>query len=134
MASRVKVSGPIFDGEAMNAVRMFQRDTINDLAEQGQRVIQERARAMNKSGRGGTGAAAGGVKLTGGDEKRIISGGIEKGDFAWPWLEGKSKRNLSTGFKGYGTFKKTRLLIARELRPVAQRNLSRYLPMMGGES
>ena len=133
MASRVRVSGPIFDGEALAAVRAFLRDTENDLAEQGQRVIQAKAKAMNRSGRGGHGVAAGAVTLTGGEGMRIIRGGQQKGVVWWPWLEGVSRRNQSTGFKGYKTFRKTRYLLARALRPVAQENLNRYLPMMGGE-
>lgn len=62
-----------------------------------------------------------------------ISGGIREGEFSWPWLEGTSKRNVTTGFKGYHTFRKTRLRLDKEAQAIGERELAKVLPQIGGQ-
>ena len=130
--TKVILSGPLFDGEAAAAASEFTASLAKEIAEIGATWIKLDTQRMNKSGRGDTGRAAGGVKLAGSGSQWVISGGIHKGEYAWPWLEGTSKRNQSTGFKGYKTFSRTRARIRKQATPFAQERLKSYLAEMGG--
>lgn len=129
--TRVVLSGPLFDGQAAAAARDFADSLAAEVAEIGRDWIRLDTGRMTKSG-SDTGAAAGGVELSGGSGTYVIKGGIRKGQYAWPWLEGTSRRNQSTGFKGYGTFKRTRLRMRKQVTPFAQARLEEYLIRMGG--
>jgi hypothetical protein len=54
---------------------------------------------------------------------------------AWaPWLEGVSKRNKATRFKGYHLFRDARQeLEDSEAQRIADETLAEYLPKIGGE-
>jgi hypothetical protein len=130
--TKVVLSGPIFDGQAAAAAKDFADSLSHEVAQIGRDWIRLDTVRMNKSGRGDTGRAAGGVMLGGGNGQWVISGGIHQGQFAWPWLEGTSKRNQSTGFKGYHTFRRTRLRMRKQVTPFAQQRLEEYLLRMGG--
>jgi hypothetical protein len=133
--SKIRVSGPLFDGQAGDAVREYLAAVTTEIAEIGRDWIRLEAGGgrMDKSGRGGTGAAAGGVTLSARDGAQVIAGGISEGEYAWPWLEGTSRRNTTTGFKGYHTFRRTRLRLRKQAAPYAQERLAAFLPRMGGE-
>ncbi|MGH3402671.1 MAG: hypothetical protein ACRDRJ_09215 [Streptosporangiaceae bacterium] len=130
--TKVILSGPLFDGTADAAARDFVNSLAAEVAAIGRDWIKLDTQRMDKSGRGGTGAAAGGVQLTGSGGSYTISGGIRKGEYAWPWLEGTSKRNESTGFKGYHTFRRTRLRMRTQVTPFAQAQMEKYITQMGG--
>lgn len=130
--TKIRIEGPLFTGEAEDAAAEFMRALTREVAEIGQHMIAVEAHGFDKSGRGGTGAAAEGVQLTGAGTSYVISGGIREGEYSWPWLEGDSKRNASTGFKGYHTFRRTRLRMRRQVTPYAQVLLYRYLARMNG--
>lgn len=130
--TRVKLEGPLFDGRADEAAAEFCRALALEVAEIGRDWIKLDTQRMDKSGRGGTGAAAEGVELIAETPNYVIRGGIRKGRSSWPWLEGTSKRNQSTGFKGYHTFRRTRLRMRRQVTPYAQELLDKYLARMGG--
>jgi hypothetical protein len=130
--TKVIMTGPVFDGQAAVAARDFTRALSAEIAEIGRDWIKLDTQRMDKSGRGGTGAAAGGVKLAGSGENWVISGGIRKGVYAWPWLEGTSRRNQTTGFKGYGSFRRTRLRMRKQVTPYAQAELAKFIERMGG--
>lgn len=130
--TRVTMEGPIFDGQASVAARDFTRALALEIAEIGRDWIKLDTERMDKSGRGGTGQAAGGVKLVGAGADWLISGGISKGEYAWPWLEGTSQRNTTTGFKGYHTFRRTRLRMRTQVTPYAQAQMAQFIAAMGG--
>lgn len=130
--TKVILRGPLFDGQADEAAREFTASLAREVAEIGQTWIKLDAERMVKSGRGGTGRAADGVQLTGAGTSYRIYGGIREGEYSWPWLEGTSKRNVSTGFKGYKSFSRTRARMRRQVTPYAQELLNRYLERMGG--
>ena len=129
--TRVVITGPLFDGQAAEAASEFNRELTREIAEIGRDWIKLAAHGFDKSGRN-TGAAAEGVMLTGAGTSYTLSGGIRQGEYSWPWLEGDSKRNVSTGFKGYKTFRRTRLRMRKQVTPYAQLLLHRYLARMNG--
>ena len=132
--TRIKLSGPLFDGQADEAAADFLKSLVREVAEIGVDWIKLETYKMDKSGRGGTGAAAGGVQLTGAGTSYTISGGVREGEYNWPWLEGTSKRNVGSEFKGYKTFRRTRLRMRKQVTPYAQELLTGYLARMGGEA
>lgn len=128
--TQVKVSGPVFDGRATRAVEAYTSNLVKDLGEQGQNYIQVAANEMDKSGRGGTGRAAAGVKLYTSNLESTIFGEMVQGEVWWPWLEGVSKRNYSTRYKGYHTFRNVKARLNRRCVPYAREQLSRYIAEM----
>jgi len=104
---------------------------VRELTEAGRDYIRTDAESFDKSGRGGTGRASAGVQAD--TAAGLISGGIREGEFSWPWVEGQYKRNFTTGFTGYHTFRKTRTRLDREATAVADRELARLLPLIGGQ-
>jgi len=131
--TKVTLTGPVFNGEAAAAAAEFTRALSAEIAEIARDWIKLDTQRMDKSGRGGTGAAAGGVKLAGSGDNWVISGGISEGNYAWPWLEGTSRRNKSTQFAGYHTFRRTRARMRRQVTPYAQAELQAFIGRMGGE-
>jgi hypothetical protein len=61
-------------------------------------------------------------------DQLINDGGIVYG----PWLEGASKRNSSTRFKGYHQFRRTRTRLRKLYGEVAQQKLTEFIGRMGG--
>jgi|GEM_PF-1411273 len=130
--TKVKISGPLFDGEAAQAADEFTAALAREIAEIGKTWIQIEAHGMDKSGRGGTGQAAEGVELVGQGRDWVIRGGIRAGKYSWPWLEGTSKRNQGNKFKGYKTFSRTRARMRKQVTPWAQEELDKFIVQMGG--
>lgn len=130
--TKVILSGPLFDGEAAKAAEEFTSALAAEIAAIGQTWIKVEASSFDKSGRGGTGAAAEGVELVGRGRDWVIRGGIRAGAYSWPWLEGTSQRNVSTGFKGYKTFSRTRARMRKQVTPYAQEELGKFIAAMGG--
>ena len=126
-----RVSGPLADGEADKAAQEWARNTTQALADKGIELL--RAFPMNKSGKA-RGAFENALKT-----ERIsptetrIPGPMQRGVVWSPWLEGTSKRNDSTGFKGYGLFRKTRLQLQKMAPQIAQEELDKVIGRMGGE-
>jgi hypothetical protein len=131
--SRVKIvlKGPLFDGGASAAAKDFTDSLALEVAEIGRDWIKLDTQRMTKSG-SDTGQASAGVEMAGGNGQWVIKGGIREGKYAWPWLEGTSKRNTSTGFKGYKSFSRTTLRMRKQVGPFAQARLEEYLARMGG--
>lgn len=130
--TKVTLTGPIFDGQATVAARDFTRALAAEIAEIAQTWIKLDTARMDKSGRGGTGAAAGGVKIHGEGASWVVSGGINEGVYSWPWLEGTSKRNQTTEFRGYHTFRRTRLRMRKQVKPYGEQLLAEFIERMGG--
>jgi hypothetical protein len=133
VTAHVRVEGPIADGSADQAVKDMLRAIVQELVNRGKEQIRVSADAMNRSGRGGTGRAAAGVQSEDhGEYGQVIYGGIREGEYSWPWLEGTSRRNRTTRFRGYHTFRDTARDLDDQAAQVAEEKLQEYLPAMGG--
>ena len=126
-----RVSGPLENGDAEKAAEDWATNTTQAIADKGVELL--RAFPMNKTGRA-HGDFENALKVTRVSPTQTrISGPQERG-VAWsPWLEGTSKRNDSTGFKGYGLFRRTRLQLQKMAPGIAQAELEKVLPRMGGD-
>lgn len=136
MAKTMKVtfnldpSGPLADGAAEEAIKDWLADSVQAVAAEGVQLLQ--AFPMNKSGRSDGGFKANLHMLMKGPDAVIPAPMIE--GVTWgPWLEGTTKRNTSTRFKGYHLFRKTRLQLSKRAAGIAQEQLEKYLPQMGGK-
>ena len=123
---KVKVGGPLFDGRAIGDVKEWADKTVKDVAEYA--VKQLDAFEMDKTGRG-TGRYQSEIRTTNlGDNSILIDDPLVYG----PWLEGTSKRNEDTRFKGYRLWRKTRTRVRAAFKDYAQKNLDEYLAKMNG--
>jgi hypothetical protein len=126
----VKVSGPLWDGRADSVLQQATRDMRAAIADQGAEML--RSFPMNKSGRARGGFGANLQVLRSGSAIRV-RGPLITG-VAWtPWLEGTSSRNKTTSFRGYRLFRKTRADLDRKATEIAERELQKYLPQIGGQ-
>ncbi len=126
-----RVSGPLASGDADKAAEEWATNTTQALADKGVELL--RAFPMNKTGRA-RGGFEGALKTERVSPTQTrIPGPQERGVVWASWLEGTSKRNDSTGFKGYGLFRKTRLQLQKMAPDIAQAELEKVLPRMGGE-
>jgi hypothetical protein len=130
--TKITMTGPLFTGQAAAAAEDFTRALAAEIAEIARDWVKLDTQRMTRSG-SDTGAAAAGVKLSGEGANWVVSGGISKGTYAWPWLEGTSRRNRSTPFRGYHTFRRTRLRMRTQVNALAELRLQPYLARMGGE-
>jgi hypothetical protein len=125
----VNVSGPLFDGRMDATVVQWLDATKKDVADLGVQEIQQRALKFNRSGRGtGHYATTISTRMVSYGDQLINDGGIVYG----PWLEGASKRNSSTRFKGYHQFRRTRTRLRKLYGEVAQQKLTEFIGRMGG--
>jgi hypothetical protein len=92
-----------------------------------------RAWPMNKTGRARGGFQASLRVLQAGPQARIPAPAI-RGVTWGPWLEGTSRRNQSTRFKGYHLFRKTRQELQRQAPGIGQRELDKVMPRIRGVS
>lgn len=127
----VRVHGPLFDGQADAALTQWLDTTRRDLADQAAAIVRSKAARMNKTGRGGTGRAAAAVQVTYGAVP-VVTGHSSRGSVWWPWLEGTSRRNTTTPFRGYHAFRTARMVTQARAKKLAEAKLAGYLPRMGG--
>lgn len=124
------VTGPLFDGRAARAAQEWAEKTSQALGDEGVKMLRQVP--MNKSGRA-TGAFQEKVQAVRRSPSEVrIAGPQERGVVWASWLEGVSKRNQSTGFKGYRLFRKTRQALDEKATEIGQRELEKLLPEMGG--
>lgn len=126
-----RVDGPLANGEAEKAAQEWAENTTQRIADEGVKILG--GWPMDKTGR-----ARGGFQ----DELKTvrvsptstrIPGPTDRGVTFAPWLEGSSKRNTSTKFSGYHLFRKTRTQLNKLATGIAQEELDKVLPRMGGD-
>ena len=124
------ISGPLGDGQADAALTDWATATAKAIGDEG--VTMLRAVPMNRSGRA-HGAFQEHLHAVTKGPVATIAAPMITGVTWGPWLEGTSKRNDSTGFKGYHLFRKTRLQLQKRAPEVGQRELDRIMPELGGD-
>jgi hypothetical protein len=125
------VGGPFMHADIGAALDGWAKDVAKELGDEGVRILK----AWHFKG-GGHSHSGGGFQanlkvLQRGPVARIPGPAI-KGVVWSPWLEGVSKRNSSTRFKGYGLFRKTAARLRKHAPQVAERELAKIMPKLGG--
>jgi hypothetical protein len=139
--ARVKCSGPIFDGTAERACNRGVDAIRAKLAEEGARLAAATLAASIRRER--TGHAVRSVTTTG--KSRIYQTGkysmpivvdrdetVVTMDLATygPWLEGTGSRNLTTRFKGYGSFRRAGQVLDGMAEGIAEDTFGPYVREM----
>lgn len=125
------VSGPLGDGRAIELAGKWAENTSQALGDEAVRLL--RAFPMNKTGRA-HGAFENALKVERRSPSETRVQGPQQRGVAWAsWLEGTSKRNESTHFKGYHLFRKTRKQLQDKAPEIGQHELDALLGEMGGE-
>lgn len=121
-------NGPLFeDGKPTAVIHKFLDETKEDAAQEGYRLLQDRFASTFKHP---TGRYAKRVIIDRAgkyNDQVITDQGPKGGALYGPWLEGTGSRNKTTRFKGYKNFRKIRLWLRKQVTPMAQEKLDRYL-------
>lgn len=129
ITASVHAAGPLFDGRAAEAVTRFTQDATKAIAERGADMLRDVP--MNKSGR-----SRGGFKASLHVVQRgaafAVPGPMIRGVTWAPWLEGSSKRNQGSKFRGYKLFARTAAELDGMATGIAEQELRKFLPEMGG--
>lgn len=117
-------SGPLFDGQAEQAMRAFAHAAEDHVAKDGVNKVQDR---LGDVIRHDTGYYESQIQTDrSGEGARINDGGVVYG----PWLEGVGSRNRTTRFKGYFTFRQVTQRIQDSAAAKAEEVLPQYLERM----
>jgi hypothetical protein len=121
---RVAKRGPMFDGRTAAAMHRFQDEISLRIAEQGEKLIRQRLKAVLQHP---TGYYESRISVDrAGQGYRVSDGNVIYG----PWLEGTGSRNSPvTRFAGYQTFRRTKPLVDQKARQIAVQLLARYKAM-----
>jgi len=123
----VDFSGPVFDGRADQAIRELKRDIISDLAAQGYSEWMQR---LNASIRHPTPYYETQITVSRiGDDSAIVN---DRGIIYGPWLEGTSRRNQTTRFKGYASRRRAIQALAAKVPALVRYSVDRCVNRMGG--
>ena len=127
-SQHVKTSGPLFDGRAQRALNDFIREFAENYADDVNDELQSRFDRVfkNPTGRYAAHVRAGRI----GKGRSAVTGG----DLPYgPWLEGGSRRNRKSSFKGYHSFRLVARKMRRRAKIVANAEFRRrYLRRMNG--
>jgi hypothetical protein len=118
------VRGPLFDGRAEAALSAYADDAAEAIAYRGYNLIQAE---LHRVLRHPTGYYQSKIRVTSRlKEYTLDDSGVVYG----PWLEGTSRRNTTTRFKGYTTFRRMTQRLEVEAPAIAERVLPDYLRRM----
>ena len=122
----VRVEGPLADGSAEPIIRDWMVNVRQDIAEEGLRQL--RSFQMDKTGR-----------ATGHYQSQMQASNLSSSDIRihnpvvyGPWLEGTSKRNRSTRFRGYGLWRKTAQRLQEDAPGIAEKRMPELTARLGG--
>lgn len=126
-----RVEGPLGDGRAEEASKEWARNTTQALADKAIEILG--SWEMDKTGR-----SRGGFRQELQERRKsdtlVSIPGMRVPGVTWgPWLEGTSQRNRTTRFRGYHLFRDTGKQLNDMAPAVAQAELDKVLPQMGGE-
>jgi len=117
----MSTSGPLFNGRLAASVEAATRRTEYRIADEGVALVRNNIRISAKRR---TGRYERSLRTTRqASSVRVTDGGVVYG----PWLEGVSRRNSSTRFKGYRQFRKATQELERRAKPIAEVEISRAI-------
>lgn len=112
--AEVVLSGPLFDARAARVTNAMLDDAAQAIAERAQNDVREtvQSRAVRRTGR-----YERNVQINRqGNDRQVNDSGIVYG----PWLEGVSRRNYSTRFRGFSQFRRATQQLAGRTGEIAE--------------
>jgi hypothetical protein len=122
--TRVRISGPIFDGSAERIADAFTVDAADAIAQQGVNDVKIALRGVLENPTGNYERHIQTERQS--DDMAVTDSGVVYG----PWLEGVSSRNQSSRFKGYATFRQVSNRLQGKATGIAERMFSKYAGRM----
>lgn len=123
----VSVHGPLADGRAPQIIHDWLDQVKQDIADEGVSLLRQVG--MNKTGRGtGRYQAELTTKLIGYNDVLIY----DREYWPGPWLEGVTKRNQSTRFKGYRLWRNTKTQLQERAPGIAEKRMPELTEKLGG--
>jgi hypothetical protein len=122
--AEVHTSGPLFDGTADRVVAAYCDDAERAIADVGVNMVRAALGGVLRHPTGYYESQIQTDRVAG--DSVVTDGGVVYG----PWLEGTSRRNRSTRFKGYRTFRLTKQRLQARAGEIAERQLGPYLGRM----
>lgn len=121
----MQATGPLLDGTAAAVTKEFCDDAVRELAERGRELVQGGTVVFQHP----TGSYRNEIR----DERRgdgyvITDGGVVYG----PWLAGTTRRNQSTGFRGYDHWEDAARELNSDLVRIVTPQLRGYRRKLGG--
>lgn len=119
--AEVELRGPLFDARAARVVDAMLNDAADAVAQRAQNDVRDtiQSRAVRR-----TGNYERHVKIDRqGNDRQVNDGGIVYG----PWLEGVSRRNYSTRFRGFSQFRRATQRLAGRTGEIAEPAVRRHL-------
>ncbi len=118
----VRTSGPLFSGEAARVLDRMTEEIATEVGKVAEQDVQARLKSVLRHPTGKyqrrirAGAQTSGRVVV--DDQRSVYG---------PWLEGTSRRNQTTRFKGYSTFRRVLQQVQGKAPAIAQQVVARTL-------
>lgn len=124
--SSVSIKGPLFESDPGHHVQQSAEDVVRELTEKGMQRL--------------TSQFPTGVPVKTGNYRRNVHPTIQgakaqlddSGVIYGSWLEGTSRRNETTRFKGYATFRHTKDWLDDQAKDVCQKHAVKLAKNMGG--
>lgn len=110
----VRLSGPVFNGEAVRRIDDATEDAEKTVAKRGLQLVQLRLPTVLRNPTGHYQSRISVVQTGSGHE--VNDDGVVYG----PWLEGTGSRNRTTRFKGYATFRRVGQQLDAEAGDIAE--------------
>lgn len=122
---QVRVSGPLFTGQATKAVTAFLDEAKFEVAAQALSQVQE---IHDRSIRDPTPYYETQIMVERQRNDWVVH---DRGIVYGPWLEGTSSRNQTTRFKGYHAFRDATRRVEKQAGRLVEHLLRRHLSRMG---
>jgi hypothetical protein len=116
----VQYSGAILTGETEGPMNEITSGIEEALAAKGVKLIQD---DFSKVLKHPTGHLSSSVKAIQGEPTRITDGGVVYG----AWIEGVSRRNDTSRFKGYATFRRMSQALEEQAAEIAEQVVSQHV-------
>ncbi len=120
------VEGPLFDGRAQAAIDRFETTVVDTLASQGEDEVRAN---LDASLRNPTGVYRSHVSSEVSADQAVVH---DSGVIYGPWLEGLSRRNQTSRFRGYASFRRATQRLSAEANRIVDRLLPELIRGMGG--
>ena len=134
---RMTTKGPIFDrptAEIRRGVQGIVQAVVEEGEQELDRVLKKRPVGVYLSiAEAGKGKASIGTYASNvhGRVKNLHGRIDDGGSLYGPWLEGVGRRNLTTRFKGYASFRKTSQYLQKNFRRIAGPAIQRLVERLG---
>ena len=120
------MTGPFFELDTTREVDKMLRDTVQETVDRGESEVRDNLRP-------GRGVLSGGYRRTVQGKVRGTKGSVAGGSgIIGTWLEGTSRRNQTTRFRGYGTWRQARQRTERRSGDIFERRADRMVAKLNG--